>query len=272
MQKTGGSMVGSKRYELPSNLDNQAALLYQFFLGIHGEKYDVIDFAINIYGGRRFDSMIRDFNNDITSRLVRILNRKLDECERNLLVVNQQEKESELSANPTAVFVVHGRNMKARDAMFTFLRSVGLKPIEGSQAIKMTGKGSPYVGEVLDVAFSNAQAIVVLMTPDDEARLRAEFLSDGDPDHEKYYTPQPRQNVIFEAGMAIGRDENRTILVELGQLRHMSDIVGRHTVRMNNAPEKRSDLVDRLQTAGCEVDTSGRDWFSAGDFDNSLVN
>ena len=57
------------------------------------------------------------------------------------------------SANPDRVFVVHGRNQAAADSMFAFLRSLGLKPIEWDQAVAMTGKGSPYVGEVLDVAF-----------------------------------------------------------------------------------------------------------------------
>ena len=50
------------------------------------------------------------------------------------------------------VFVVHGRNNAAREAMFTFLRSIGLNPLEWSEAVRATGKASPYVGEVLDVA------------------------------------------------------------------------------------------------------------------------
>ncbi|WP_290471296.1 hypothetical protein [Leifsonia sp. 71-9] len=44
-------------------------------------------------------------------------------------------------ANVEKVFVVHGRNAAARDSMFTFLRSLGLKPIEWDQAIALTGKG-----------------------------------------------------------------------------------------------------------------------------------
>jgi hypothetical protein len=69
------------------------------------------------------------------------------------------------------VFVVHGRNNLARAAMFNFLRSLSLEPIEWSQAVLLTGKGSPFVGEILDAAFNTAQAVVVLMTPDDIAYL-----------------------------------------------------------------------------------------------------
>ncbi len=41
------------------------------------------------------------------------------------------------------VWVVHGRNLKARDAMFAFLRAIGLKPMEWGEALALTGKGTP---------------------------------------------------------------------------------------------------------------------------------
>ena len=75
------------------------------------------------------------------------------------------------------VFVVHGRNTIIRKAVFDFLRSVGIKPIEWSQAIALTKKSSPYIGEILDRAFSEAQAIVILFTPDDLACLKKSLQS-----------------------------------------------------------------------------------------------
>ena len=164
------------------------------------------------------------------------------------------------------VFVVHGRNEVLRRSMFTFLRSIGLEPIEWNEAVKWTGSGSPHIDEILDVGFNRAQAIVVLMTPDDEAKLRYEFQSENDPPHEKDLTPQARANVIFEAGMALGRDPNRTVLVEIGRLRPFSDIAGRHTIRLDNSTEKRQDLAMRLQTAGCPVNLDGTDWHKTGEF------
>jgi len=178
---------------------------------------------------------------------------------------------SPINSDPSVVFVIHGRNLKARDAMFEFLRSIGLRPIEMDQAISETRKGSPYIGEILDNVFAIAQAIVVLMTPDDEARLVTKYRLEMDPEYESELTPQPRQNVLFEAGMAIGIDQDRTIFVELGSLRHFSDISGRHTVRINNTAEKRRDLALRLETAGCEVDITGTNWITTGDFDSSLT-
>ncbi len=170
-----------------------------------------------------------------------------------------------MESKPRRVFVVHGRNMQARDAMFEFLRSIGLQPIEWSQAIAMTGKASPYIGEVLDGALAAAQAIVVLMTPDEITYLRAEY-SGGDHDTETQPAPQARPNVLFEAGMAMGRAPNRTVLLEFGKLRPFSDIAGRHALRLRDTADSRKELAQRLQTAGCAVDTRGNDWLKAGDF------
>jgi hypothetical protein len=142
------------------------------------------------------------------------------------------------------VFVVHGRNEAARVAMFTFLRSIGLTPIEWSQAIAMTQEATPYIGEVLDVALEAAQAVIVLLSPDEIASLRAEY-ADGDDDPEARPSAQARPNVLFEAGLALGRAAQRTILVEFGKVRHFSDIAGRHVVRVSNSVASRQQIEFR---------------------------
>ena len=108
-------------------------------------------------------------------------------------------------SDKSRVFVVHGRNEKMRRALFDFLRAIDLKPIEWSEAVALTGKPSPFVGEILDAAMQYAQAIIVLFTGDDQARLRDEFLWVNDPAYEREATPQSRPNVIFEAGYGVGK-------------------------------------------------------------------
>lgn len=164
------------------------------------------------------------------------------------------------------VFVIHGRNEAMRRALFDFLRAIDLKPIEWSEAVALTGKPSPFVGEILDAAMQYAQAIIVLFTGDDQARLRDEFLSGNDPAYERETTPQSRPNVIFEAGLALGKYPERTILVQAGVLRPFSDIAGRHLIRLKNTSKSRQELALRLKLAGCNVDLSGTDWHDAGDF------
>jgi predicted nucleotide-binding protein len=171
--------------------------------------------------------------------------------------------------NTRNVFVIHGRNRPARDAMFDFLRAAGLNPLEWGQAVKMTGKGSPYIGEVLDAAFSNAQAVVVVLTGDDLARLRDDFLETHDPDYERNLSQQARPNVLFEAGMAFGRHSDRTIMVQIGHLRPFSDVAGKHAIHFTGTAEQRTDLRERLKTAGCAVTEGGTDWLKAGNFDEA---
>jgi len=168
------------------------------------------------------------------------------------------------AADSRKVFVVHGRNEAARKAMFTFLWSLGLSPMEWGEMVHATGKGTPYIGEVLETGFRIAQAVVVLFTPDDLGMLKLEFQKDHDGQHERELTGQPRQNVLFEAGMALGLHPDRTIIVQIGALRSISDLDGRHIIRL---PDKRNELAQRLKTAGCPVNQTGDYWLTAGDFE-----
>jgi predicted nucleotide-binding protein len=164
------------------------------------------------------------------------------------------------------IFVVHGRDDRLRLDFFAFLRALDLQPLEWSEALRLTGKASPYIGEVLDKAFESAQAIVVLLTPDDEVRLVKELWQPNEVESEKEIHIQARPNVLFEAGMAFGRNPDRTLLIQVGRVKGFSDIAGRHVVRLSNSSESRQDVAERLRTAGCAVSTSGRDWLQQGDF------
>jgi predicted nucleotide-binding protein len=169
------------------------------------------------------------------------------------------------------VFVVYGRDTQAKREMFRFLRAIGLKPIDFSEAIDATGKASPYIGEVLEVAFAQAQAVLVVMTPDDEVRLREPFQTSDDEPFESQLTGQPRPNVIFEAGMALGLFPERTLLVELGKIRPISDLSGRHVIKLRNSPQARQQLARRLEKAGCDVDLDGDTWLEEGNFEIRVV-
>lgn len=171
-----------------------------------------------------------------------------------------------LQGAPNAVFVVHGRDNSARNAMFSFLRVIGIKPIEWTSALGMSKKAAPYIGEILEAAFARARAIIVLMTPDDLAQLRPDLLQQSDKPYERVLTGQARPNVLFEAGMAFATHPDRTVIVQLGNVREFSDVAGRHVVHMSNEYVRRQELVTKLKNAGCSVDTTGADWVQTGDF------
>ena len=102
------------------------------------------------------------------------------------------------------------------------------------------------------------------MTGDDEARLRMPFRGAAEPPHESQLTPQPRPNVLFEAGLALGLHPDRVVFVQVGHLRPLSDLAGRHYLRFEDNSTFRSELRQRLITAGCEVKETGDSWLKAG--------
>jgi predicted nucleotide-binding protein/CheY-like chemotaxis protein len=172
------------------------------------------------------------------------------------------------------VMVVHGRNEKANEAMARFLTSMGLQPIAWEDAVKETGLGSPHNLQAVLSAMSIAQAVVILMTAEERAGLMPEFAPPGDPAKEIALEGQPRPNVFFEAGLAMGIDSTRTVLVELGPIRRASDLDGLNVVRLDNTGEKRAALRRRLVTAGCLVEDEKTAWKTAhrgGDFESCLT-
>jgi len=177
-----------------------------------------------------------------------------------------QGAETNERGDQRTVFVVHGRDERLRNAMFAFLRALDLRPLEWTEAIRLTGSAAPYVGQILESAFSHARAVVVLLSPDDEVRLRPALQGPNERAYELAFSPQARPNVLFEAGMALAFHPKRTVLVEIGQLRPFSDVAGRHSIRLDNSPGTRQALALRLRDAGCNVNLDGTDWNTEGDF------
>lgn len=125
--------------------------------------------------------------------------------------------------NSENVAVAYGRDTEAVNAMFSFLRDVGLRPLRWEQLRRETGTSTPYTGEIVEKAFEISQAVVVLFTPDDEARLHPDLRGKHEPETERELTGQPRQNVLIEAGMALSTHRRRTIIVEIGKLRPITN-------------------------------------------------
>jgi predicted nucleotide-binding protein len=168
--------------------------------------------------------------------------------------------------NEDNVFIIHGRHLEVKDALFAFLNSLGLHPLEWDELVNTTGEGTPYNGRIVQAAFEEAHVVIALFTPDDLARLKPEFLEPDDKDHERQETGQARPNVLFEAGMAMGYNPRHTIFVEWGDLRPFTDTVGRNAVRITTGPAWRQRLKERLKAAGCPVRDAGTAWMTAGTF------
>jgi predicted nucleotide-binding protein len=184
---------------------------------------------------------------------------------------NREAEQPAQTPDKRRVFVVHGRNILARDAVFELLRAIDLYPIEWEEAIAMTGNTSPSTLTAIERAFANAQAALVILTGDDLARLGKRYLSEQDEPYEHRLTRQARPNVIFEAGMAFGNHPGRTVIVSFGKTRPISDIAGTNILYLSDSPESRQKLAGRLKNAGCAADTENKsDWLKAGDFGSAF--
>jgi hypothetical protein len=74
---------------------------------------------------------------------------------------------------------------------------------------------NPYVNEAVTMIMENAQAIVVMLSPDDEAKLKDQFLTKSERSTEGKLRGQARPNVIFETGIAIGTYHKKTVMVQV---------------------------------------------------------
>lgn len=166
-----------------------------------------------------------------------------------------------MAQDPRRVAVVHGRNDAAREGMYLLLRALDLQPVEWEQAVRETGKGSPHNKEVLDALFVITQAVVVLLTADEQAQLKEPLRTKPGDEVVRF---QARPNVLFEAGMAFGVNPDRTILVRFGEHGIVTDVDGLNYIAFDGAEKGRNQLKNRLETAKCAVKTTGDDWLVVG--------
>jgi hypothetical protein len=142
--------------------------------------------------------------------------------------------------------------------------------VEWEHAVAKTGLPNPYVGDVVEAGLRMAGAAVVLLTPDDFVQLRGDLVRDEDGPDEREIRGQARPNVYYEAGIADALGRDRTVIVEIGNVKSFSDAAGRHVVRYDGSAGKRHALAERLRVAGLNIDTGGQDWLSAGDVEPVL--
>jgi predicted nucleotide-binding protein len=166
------------------------------------------------------------------------------------------------AADRKAVMVIYGHDREANIALFDWLRSLGLKPKEWNQLVHATGSASPYIGDILVQAFSDAQAVIAFFTPDERVQARTAL-----PASAGTWRLQARPNVLIEAGMALITHPRRTVLVVLGNQELPSDLAGRHYIRLSPAStEALNAFAGRLRDAGCDIDQTGGQWLDPARF------
>ena len=141
------------------------------------------------------------------------------------------------------VFVIHGHDEAAREAVARFLENLRLKPIILHE---QSNRGRTIIEKFeqhAEVGFA-----VALLTPDDVGSLRGE---------EDDLKPRARQNVIFEFGYFIGRlGRKRVCALTQGNVEIPSDYAGVLYIDLDDAVGWKMKLITELQNAGFDVDAN----------------
>lgn len=143
-------------------------------------------------------------------------------------------------ADKTKVFIVHGHDDVSRETLARFLEQQGLEAV----ILHEQASRGMTIPEKL-VRYGNVGFAVVLLTPDDFGRAKADA-------GEK---PRARQNVILELGYFVGRlGRDKVCGLLKGDLEIPTDYVGTVYVKWDDAGAWKMSLGKELDAAGYDID------------------
>ncbi len=144
----------------------------------------------------------------------------------------------------THVFVIQGKDKKVSESMLSFLRAIGLQPVEKATFIRQMNAKSPDFIDTLRKAFDIVQVVIILLIGEDT-------------------------ETILKAGIALGINRDKTLLIKIGSLisgLYMDSTHFNGCFEMDNSPESRLQLAQKLKDFGCNTNTQGDSWISIGNF------
>ena len=155
---------------------------------------------------------------------------------------NQGESMGEKTSQK--VFIVHGHDREAKEAVARFIGIFGLKPI-------ILDEQSGGLQAIIDKFEEQAEDIVfaiILLTPDDVGAAKAE---------QNELQPRARQNVILELGYFIGRlNRNQICLLYKGGVELPSDIRGQSYILMDDHDGWQLKLAREMKRAKLPIDAN----------------
>lgn len=175
----------------------------------------------------------------VADRLESVVER-LERLERTKPAPREGFRTEESQEEPDNVFVVHGRDDAARDAVCRFIEKIGARPVV---LVEQPNRGRTVIEKFEDHA--DVKFAIVLMTPDDLGGLS------GSPDST---SARARQNVILELGYFMGRlGRERFCILNKASVEIPSDILGVVWIDMDPAHGWRIALARELYQAGVRI-------------------
>jgi predicted nucleotide-binding protein len=139
------------------------------------------------------------------------------------------------------IFIVHGHDESAKQAVARFIEKLGLKAIILHE---QPNAGRTIIEKFED--YANVGFAVVLMTPDDVGATK---------DKKDQLLPRARQNVVFELGFFVGKlGRNRVCALHKEEVEIPSDYTGVLYVAMDEDGGWQLKLAKEIKAAGISVD------------------
>ena len=238
--KTSSGGVSGDQWSPPKNETDHKSLTFALYKLAAMEQFG----PMSLYHSRSFDENINLFNTDFMSYLSDCINEIIAEEER-LKVAPAKEK---FIADPQSnnVFIVHGRDELSKQMIARFIDKIGLKAVILHE---QANRGTEPISEKLKRHSRQICAAVILLTPDDEGRLKP---TEGTA---QSMSPRARQNVVFEMGYFIGcLGADRVFGLMKGGIEKPSDYDGIYIDLDSN--NWKFELVRDFKSAGIAVDVN----------------
>lgn len=226
----GHGTVEYKRYQQAAALDNGPIVMSM------GHRDDARD----AYEARQYLAEGKTQSIVMLTQAIRFLEEEITDAELSGAASAVAETSEKASRK---VFVVHGHDHGAKDAVARFLDKLELKAIilqeQPDRGMTIIEKFEAYANEV---GFA-----VVLLTPDD---IGGAILADAP-------TSRARQNVIFELGYFVGKlGRGKACLMRKGDVEIPSDLYGVIYTNIDAAEGWKLKLVKELKAAGLPFDAN----------------
>lgn len=139
------------------------------------------------------------------------------------------------------VFIVHGRDIGAKDSVARFVQDLKLEPISLAE---QTSQGKTVIEKIEE--FDDVGYAIILLTPDDMGYLK---------DTPEEVKSRARQNVVLELGYFMGKlSRNRICALSKGDVEIPSDYRGVLGVTMDSRGAWKVELAREMKSAGLEID------------------
>jgi hypothetical protein len=231
-KRSQGSMVGSAQLAWPDD-ERQVLGLTLLLLKRLGENpEEAIGFSHDFYyAGRTVVNGIHAMTRQLIIPFVRDYRAHVGSV--------AQPRSRRVQTDSNKVFIVHGHDGEAREAVARFLERLGFDAVILHE---QASRGRTIIEKV--EANSDVSFAVILLTPDDEGCSRG-----GTPE------PRARQNVLLELGYFIGLlGRDRVCALKRGDLVIPSDFAGVVWENMDASNGWKQALGRELEAAGHAID------------------